>query len=495
MTRRPRRLAVPANYPAIFWMLACTLVVAGVGCRHETRLVDTPRVMVGERGGQVYSAVPEHLRTPDIPVVYFTDRRDRTLDSDDPFAMPDYGSQRSQDINFGVARVGLLPEPTWEQLVDDSTSADRPRDYTLRVESVERTGTIASLEGRLRVEGGEVVYPAGASAAFAQDLADFRATLAPFLTDGPEGNAAIVFVHGFNNTFDDAILRLGQTWHAAGRQGVPIAFTWPAGFDAFFKPVAYNHDRESGEFSVLQLKTLLMALAANEDIDRIHLVAHSRGTDVTTTALREIAAEIEAAQGRTFFSQRTHQTLGERVEFVEPSFAEGLRPSDVLKLETLVLVAPDLDLDIFTQRFLSERVMRIARRVVVYTSKEDGALGLARLFFASRGRLGDAQLDDFDPISRSLINDLPGIEIVECRVGGVSTHAYLFEHPAALSDMIMVIRDGLKPAGNDSAREDTTSESPRRGMLPSARPLEMLEPGFYVLDESYLRPSGESPDG
>ncbi|MEQ8316404.1 MAG: alpha/beta hydrolase [Phycisphaerales bacterium] len=477
MTSGPRRLAASV----IFWVSACTLVVATVGCRHETRLVDTPRVMAGERGRQVFDALPAHLQTTDIPVVYFTDRRDRSLDGDDPGAMPDYGSERSQDISFGVARIGLLPEPTWDELVEDSTSEDRTRDYTLTVESVERTGTMASLEGRLRVRDEQVIYPAEASLAFAQDLADFRATLEPFLTDGPEGNAALVFVHGFNNGFDDAVLRLGQTWHAAGRHGIPIVFTWPAGFEAWIAPVAYNHDRESGEFSVLQLKTLLMALAATEDIDRIHLVAHSRGTDVTTTALREIAAEIEAAQGRTFFSQRTRQALGEDVDFVEPAFADGIRPSDVLKLETLVLVAPDLDIDIFTQRFISERVMRIARRVVVYTSKEDGALGLARLFFASRDRLGDAQLEDFDPISRSLINDLPSIEIVECRVGGVSSHAYLFEHPAALSDMIMVIRDGLKPAGSGEGPEPRSADAPL-----DVRPLQVLEPGFYLLDETYL---------
>ena len=463
------------------WLCFFLGVIAALGCRHETVLVDTPRVMLGERGRSVYNALPTHLRTIDIPVVYFTDRRDLSLDGEDRQAGPDYGSDRSQDISFGVARVELTPEPTWDRLVEDSTSERRAHSYRLRVGHVQRTGGLASLAGRLRVAEQEVVYPTEASAAFAKDLADFNATLEPFLRDSPEGNAALVFVHGFNNSFDDAVLRIGQTWHAAGRHGIPIAFSWPAGFQAFIKPVAYNHDRESGEFSVLQLKTLLMLLAANEEIDRIHLVAHSRGTDVTTTALREIAAEIEAAQGRTFFSQRTNQALGRDVHFVEPELAGSVRPSDVLKLETLVLVAPDLDIDIFTQRFLSERVMRIAGHVVIYTSASDETLGLARRFFASRDRLGDAQVDDFDPVSRALINDLPSIEIVECRVGGVSSHAYLFEHPAALSDMIMVIRDGLPPLDAPMQGRGRHIEHP-----PRARPLKTLEAGFYVLDESYL---------
>ena len=476
-------------------LLTIFVLVLMAGCRHATVLVDTPHVMVGESGRAFYDNLPERLQTTDIPVVYFTDRHDTSLDQDDPSeGGPTYGNRRSQDISFGVARVNLSPERTWDEMVADATTSDRDGRSTLSVGEVTRTGTIASLEGRLRVIDGEVVYPAEASAAFAQDLADLRATMAPFLTDGPEGNAALVYVHGVNNSFDRGVLRLAQTWHAAGRHAVPIVFSWPAGSRAF-KPVAYNHDRESGEFSVLQLKTLLMALAANPDIDRIHLVAHSRGTDVASTALREIAAEIHAVQGRTFFGRLTHRAMGEAMGSLEPAATEGLRASDVLKLETLVLVAPDLDMDVFTQRFLSERVMRVARRVVVYTSREDGALGLARMFFDSHRRLGDATLEDFDANSRRLINKLPSIEIVECRVGGVSSHAYLFEHPAALSDMILLVRDGLQPAGDGIAQDVPTSEAVRRGLVPPFRPLEMLEPGFYVLDESYLRPSKEPPGG
>ncbi len=469
--------------PFVCLLAACTLIA---GCSHQPVLVDTPHAMIGDRGRIVYESLPESLKTTDLPVIYFTDRANEETD---PASTPRYGSDRSQDISFGVARVGLTPEPTWQDLVQASTTDERQEQYRLKVRQVTHTGTIASLEGRLRVTEGEVVYPPEASTAFESDLADFAATLEPFLTDDPDGNAALVFVHGFNNTFDDSVLRLAQTWHAAGRHGVPIVFSWPAGYDAFLAPVSYTRDRESGEFSVLQLKTLLMALAANDDIDRIHLVAHSRGTDVTTTALREIAAEIEAAQGRTFFSQRTREARGGHVEYVEPDFDRSVRPSDVLKLETLVLVAPDLDVDIFIQRFISERVMRIARRMVVYSSKQDEALSLARIFFASRDRLGDIAMEDLDPTTRQLVHQLPSIEFVECRVGGVSSHAYLFEHPAALSDMILVVRDGLTPSGIGIDSSHPPSEAVRRGLVPATRPLEVVKPGFYVLEEDYLRPT------
>ena len=44
------------------------------------------------------------------------------------------------------------------------------------------------------------------------------------------------------------------------------------------------HDRESGEFTVYHLKQCLRAVAACPDVERVHLIAHSRGTDVTISA-------------------------------------------------------------------------------------------------------------------------------------------------------------------------------------------------------------------
>lgn len=438
-------------------------LLAGVGCRHDAQLVRTPHVMAGQAGRDVYDTVPSWLRTPEIPIVFFTDRLDENLDApaDERGGMPRFGSRRSASTSFGVATVTMDPQPTWEELVDDSTSVDRARIYKLAVSDVRVAGEIPSIESRLQVRGDRVVYPPEASRDFAQNLADFHDCLDPWI-DPAGDNAAIVFVHGFNNTFDTSVLRLAQTWHMSGRRGVPIVYSWPAGYDAWIKPIAYNRDRESGEFAVLQLKTLLIALSADDRIDRVHLVAHSRGTDVVSTALREISSEINAAYGQTFFAQAALGT--EHVEAIGALAAPT--PAKVLKIRTLMLVAPDLDIDVFTHRFLAERVMHAAERVVVYTSRKDGALGLAKLFFASSTRLGDSTIEDFTPEARGLINDLPQLEIIECRVGGVSSHAYLFQHPAALSDMILVVRD--------------------HAIAGEQRPLTPVEPGFWLLEEDYL---------
>ena len=38
----------------------------------------------------------------------------------------------------------------------------------------------------------------------------------------------LVFVHGFNNRFEDAVYRFAQIVHDSGTQAVPVLFTWPS---------------------------------------------------------------------------------------------------------------------------------------------------------------------------------------------------------------------------------------------------------------------------
>ena len=69
-----------------------------------------------------------------------------------------------------------------------------------------------------------------------------------------------MFVHGFNNDFDDAAFTLAEMWHYLGREQVPLLYTWPAGRGG---PSGYIYDRESGEFTVYHLKRLIRALDHN----------------------------------------------------------------------------------------------------------------------------------------------------------------------------------------------------------------------------------------
>src|ERR1700712_1973903 len=41
-------------------------------------------------------------------------------------------------------------------------------------------------------------------------------------------HSVLVFVHGFNNTYEDAVYRFAQIAHASGAKSVPVLATWPS---------------------------------------------------------------------------------------------------------------------------------------------------------------------------------------------------------------------------------------------------------------------------
>ena len=86
-------------------------------------------------------------------------------------------------------------------------------------------------------------------------------------------------------------------------------------------------------------------------VEKVHLVAHSRGTDVAVSALREITIAARAA---------------------------GLDPKEEYKIKNFILAAPDLDVQVAEQRLLGDRIALSAERMTVYSSPADKAIGTLR---------------------------------------------------------------------------------------------------------------------
>lgn len=78
------------------------------------------------------------------------------------------------------------------------------------------------------------------------------------IVDETEGRRALLFIHGFNNRFEDAVYRFAQFVHDAGAPMVPVLFTWPSRARLF----SYNYDRESTAYSRDGLETTARALAS-----------------------------------------------------------------------------------------------------------------------------------------------------------------------------------------------------------------------------------------
>ncbi len=121
----------------------------------------------------------------------------------------------------------------------------------------------------------EIITRDQASASFARLLGQSRE------------KEAFVFVHGFNNRFEDAVYRFAQILHDSGADAdvAPILFTWPSAGNVF----AYNYDRDSANYSRDDLEKLLRYLQDDQQVKTISILAHSMGNWVTLEALRQMS--------------------------------------------------------------------------------------------------------------------------------------------------------------------------------------------------------------
>ncbi len=128
----------------------------------------------------------------------------------------------------------------------------------------------------------------------------------------------MLYVHGVANTFQDAALTMGELCHYLGREFVCGIFTWPAGGKRGIL-FGYQVDYESSEFAAEHLRKAIRAIAATPGLEKLHLIAHSRGTDVLVTAASDL--NFEAYTQKSSVARR-------------------------FKIGNMVLIAPDLDPDV-----------------------------------------------------------------------------------------------------------------------------------------------------
>lgn len=418
-----KRFVIPCSF---------LLALALAGCGRT--LVTTPNVLVNRDPLQIFGECNCDNQSPDMEVLFATDRAVTRIDQ----RGPGYGYGRAQWLAYGTATISLNPRPTLKQLLADSTRRDRQRRYALQVDSVEQLGRFDFMLDAWDIDdqGLHLRPQAAGDASMQQDR--FHALLKKRLAQ-TDHKDVFIFVHGFNNTFEDALFPAAEVWHFMGRVGVPVAYTWPAGYGGLR---GYAYDRESGEFTVSHLKHFLKNVAACPEVERVHLVAHSRGTDVAISALRELHIDCQA---------------------------RGLATKDELKLANLVLAAPDLDEEVFMQRFAAENLLAATMRTTLYASQTDKAIELADVIFGSRRRLGRLGPRDFSPQARKMLANLPNLQIIDCKVTNFSnSHNYVFAHPAALSDLILVLRDRRDPG------------------VAHGRPLGQPAEGIWELDNQYL---------
>ncbi len=188
---------------------------------------------------------------------------------------------------------------------------------------------------------------------------DFRAELARALRTEPSGEReAIVFVHGFNNTFAEGLYRVAQLGHDLELSGVSVHYSWPSRAN----PLGYAYDRDSALFARDGLQDLLNEVSA-AGADSIILVAHSMGSALTMETLRQIA------------------------------IADDRRV--LPKVAGVILISPDIDVDVFKAQ--AARMGKLPQPFIIFTSSKDRALQLSARLTGQRDRLGN--LEDIEEIA------------------------------------------------------------------------------------------------
>lgn len=260
---------------------------------------------------------------------------------------------------------------------------------------------------------GEVQWPTQLPGDPARDFVTIRADLisrdqAVAIVDAVAAKSkprrVLVFVHGFNNRFEDAVYRFAQIVHDSNLDAAPVLFTWPSRGQIF----AYGYDRESSNFSRDALEAVLAALVANKSVDEISILAHSMGNWVTLEALRQMAIR------------------------------QGHIPA---KINTVMLAAPDVDVDVFRTQI--EAIGKPRPEFTLFVSRDDRALAVSRRVWGSSARLGE-----IDPAAEPFRTELEGqgidvIDLTEVQGSDALNHGKFAESP----EVVRMI--GTRIAGSD----------------------------------------------
>jgi esterase/lipase superfamily enzyme len=213
-----------------------------------------------------------------------------------------------------------------------------------------------------------------------------------------DGRDAILFIHGYNNSFAESLRRAAQIGYDLSFDGPVLAFTWPSKGTV----QGYLSDVDSATLSGKYLKEFLETSLLNTKINRLHIIAHSMGNVVLTEALLQ------------------------------------LQNYPLPELHQIILAAPDIDQAIFIQKIMPTMCRTTTPpRITLYASSNDKALAVSSKIRSLQPRLGMAG-------DHLFITD--GIETIDASEVDTNWlgHGYFAETKTLINDIFLVLK-GMPP--------------------------------------------------
>lgn len=306
-----------------------------------------------------------------IPVFYGTDRARGESDTASAYYSGKRGSR-----SFGIAHVsvptvgrdkGELTAPSWWKF---EFSEDPAKHVILTcVQALERDSFVDQLRESL------------ASA----DVRD-----------------ALIFVHGYNVSFEDAARRAAQLSVDLSFPGRTLLYSWASAADA----KQYTVDEDTIDWSRKYFDEFLRLTLTGIGADQVHVIAHSMGNRAVMNTL-------------------------ERLEPLTMSSPESATLCQV------IFAAPDIGRDRFLQ--LADAFKSNAKRCTLYASSRDVALKASRVVhgYPRAGEAGESLVvvDGVDTIDASTVDT----SLLSLH------HSYFGSEGSILKDMASLIAERLRP--------------------------------------------------
>jgi esterase/lipase superfamily enzyme len=212
---------------------------------------------------------------------------------------------------------------------------------------------------------------------------------------------ALIFIHGYNVTFPDALRRTAQMAVDLRFSGPSILFSWPSQGRLH----KYMVDETNAQWAVDDLERLVLATINQSKARSIHLIAHSMGGRILTQVLERIS----------------RLTL----------------PREAARLRQIVFAAPDIDTETFKKA--ASQFHDRGERCTLYASSNDEALSISKTLHG-HARAGDAG---------EHIVVMQGLDTLDASAMDTSLlgHSYYGTKRSILSDIHDLLRYGHDPNG------------------------------------------------
>ena len=283
-----------------------------------------------------------------MPVYFGTDRA-----TDTSGQQRDYTAARAGRLELGRALIAV-PEPANRMTINEITAL--PRDALL-------------------------------------EQAVLRRSRARRFTD-----AALIFVPGFNTSFEAALARTAQLAADLNFDGPAFVYSWPSAG----RVAEYGYDRDSAKLAAPFLADFLRIVMAQTGVKSVSIVAHGLGVGPALDALTSVKDQI---------------------------------PSGV-ELHELILAAPDMERTAFTSKVAG--LAKSVRRTTLYVASTDRALNISRRFTGGVPRAGDVL--EGGPLI------IPGVDTIDVSASGTDAvglnHPTLVARSALVGDITALLQGG-----------------------------------------------------